>query len=72
MVSSLLNVAYLIPVAARAFLPERRADPGGGWQIQEAPLLCVVPLCLTALGCVGLFFYADRLYAFLQPLGGGD
>jgi multicomponent Na+:H+ antiporter subunit D len=72
MVSSLLNVAYLIPVAARAFLPERRADAaGGGWQIEEAPLFCVVPLCLTALGCVVLFFYADRLYAFLQPLGGG-
>jgi multicomponent Na+:H+ antiporter subunit D len=72
MISSLLNVAYLIPVAARAFLPERGADAaGGGWQIEEAPLFCVVPLCLTALGCVVLFFYADRLYAFLQPLGGG-
>jgi multicomponent Na+:H+ antiporter subunit D len=76
MVSSLLNVAYLIPVAARAFLPaggaQNGADAtGGGWRIQEAPLFCVVPLCFTALGCVVLFFYADRLYAFLQPLGGG-
>ncbi|MGH6898383.1 MAG: monovalent cation/H+ antiporter subunit D family protein [Geminicoccaceae bacterium] len=79
MISSLLNVAYLIPIAARAFLPAPRAgvagsgDPGqdGGWRIQEAPLFCLVPLCLTALGCVVLFFYADRLYAFLQPLGGG-
>jgi multicomponent Na+:H+ antiporter subunit D len=70
MISSLLNVAYLIPVAARAFMP---GAPGrdGGWQIQEAPLFCVVPLCLTALGCIVLFFYADRLYAFLQPIGGG-
>jgi multicomponent Na+:H+ antiporter subunit D len=79
MVSSLLNIAYLIPVAARAFLPAPRASTGAvddpdrerGWQIQEAPLFCVVPLCFTALGCVVLFFYADRLYAFLQPLGGG-
>jgi multicomponent Na+:H+ antiporter subunit D len=78
MVSSLLNVAYLIPVAARAFLPAPRAsaagsgpDQNGGWQIQEAPLFCVVPLCFTALGCIVLFFYADRLYAFLQPIGGG-
>ena len=69
MVSSLLNVAYLIPVAARAFLPEAGGD--GGWRIEEAPLFCVVPLCFTALGCVVLFFYADRLYAFLQPLGAG-
>jgi multicomponent Na+:H+ antiporter subunit D len=79
MISSLLNVAYLIPVAARAFLPAPLAraaasndpDREGGWRIEEAPLFCVVPLCFTALGCVVLFFYADRLYAFLQPLGGG-
>jgi multicomponent Na+:H+ antiporter subunit D len=72
MVSSLLNVAYLIPVAARAFLPADGPDATeGGWRIEEAPLFCVMPLCFTALGCVALFFYADRLYAFLQPLGGG-
>ena len=74
MVSSLLSVAYLIPVAVRAFMPaegETGPGAGGGWQIEEAPLLCVVPLCLTAIGCIVLFFYADRLYAFLQPLGGG-
>jgi multicomponent Na+:H+ antiporter subunit D len=53
--------------------PEIRAreSASGGWQIQEAPLFCVVPLCFTALGCIVLFFYADQLYAFLQPLGGG-
>jgi multicomponent Na+:H+ antiporter subunit D len=71
MVSSLLNVAYLIPVAARAFLPAGGAEGDAGWRIEEAPLFCVVPLCLTALGCIVLFFYADRLYVFLQPLGGG-
>jgi multicomponent Na+:H+ antiporter subunit D len=77
MISSLLNVVYLIPVATRAFLPAPGAADGrghsgdGGWRIEEAPLFCVVPLCLTALGCVVLFFYADRLYAFLQPLGAG-
>jgi multicomponent Na+:H+ antiporter subunit D len=79
MVSSLLNVAYLIPIAARAFLPMPSVSAAGvndpdrerGWRIHEAPLLCVAPLCLTALGCVALFFYADRLYAFLQPLGAG-
>jgi multicomponent Na+:H+ antiporter subunit D len=71
LISSVLNVAYLIPVAARAFLPEGGVDGSSGWRIEEAPLFCVVPLCLTALGCVVLFFCADRLYAFLQPLGGG-
>ncbi len=70
MISSLLNIAYLVPIAVRAFLPAPGAgSQGEGWQIQEAPLLCLVPLCLTALGGVVLFFYADRLYAFLEPIG---
>ena len=34
-------------------------------------MFCVVPLCFTALACVVLFFYADDVYAFLQPIGGG-
>ena len=36
--------------------------------IREAPLWCVVPLCLTAAGCVVLFFFADSVYALLHPL----
>jgi multicomponent Na+:H+ antiporter subunit D len=74
MISSLLNVAYLIPVAVRGFLPRgglRESAEEGGWQIKEAPLLCLVPLCFTALACLALFFFAEDLYAFLQPIGGG-
>jgi multicomponent Na+:H+ antiporter subunit D len=70
MVSSLLNIAYLVPVAVRAFLPPPGVPgPAAGWQIEEAPLLCLVPICLTALGGLVLFFYADRLYDFLEPIG---
>ena len=74
MVSSLLNVAYLIPVAVRGFLPAGGAgNPGSGerWQIKEAPLFCLLPLCFTAIACIVLFFFADELYAFLRPIGGG-
>ena len=75
MLSSLLNVAYLLPVVARGFfLPALRpasvgaaAAPARGG-IQEAPLLCVVPLCLTAFGCLLLFFFADPLYRLLEPI----
>ncbi len=77
MISSLLNVAYLIPVVARGFfLPAREPRPAsagasaaptrGG--IREAPWFCVVPLCLTALGCLALFFFADSLYRLLEPI----
>ena len=69
LVSSLLNVAYLLPVAARGFFLN---GPGVGQtgqaRISEAPSLCVVPLSLTATGCVLLFFYADDLHAFLVPI----
>jgi len=66
-ISSLLSIAYLMPVVARAFFAPLPAvgDPPG---IQEAPLFCLVPICLTALGSPALFFYADDLYELLKPL----
>ncbi|HSR72055.1 MAG TPA: proton-conducting transporter membrane subunit, partial [Kiloniellales bacterium] len=76
MVSSLLNVAYLLSIVARGFfLPlggaqpaaaGAAASPRGG--IREAPLLCVLPPCITALGCIVLFFYADPVYRLLEPI----
>ncbi len=67
MISSLLNVAYLMPIVARGFFAG--SDDGEG--IREAPMFCVVPLCLTAFGCLLLFFFADDLYTLLAPIGGG-
>ena len=68
MVSSLLNIAYLAPIPLRAFLcdpadVDRDVSAGG-----EAPLACVIPLCLTAAGCVVLFFNADPIYQFLSSV----
>jgi len=75
MLSSVLNVAYLIPVAVRAFLPapttlESTPNPheGSGWRIEEAPLLCVIPLCITAFGCLILFLFSPYIYEFLKPI----
>ncbi|MCB2011640.1 MAG: monovalent cation/H+ antiporter subunit D family protein, partial [Geminicoccaceae bacterium] len=70
MISSVLNIAYLVPVAVRAFMPAPGADAPVGWKIEEAPMLCVVPLCLTALGSILLFFLADDLYHFVLPIAG--
>ena len=76
MISSLLNVAYLIPIVVRGFLPGPVAGggpsiPTRGWHLQEAPLLCVIPLCITALACVILFFKVDSIYVFLTPIIAG-
>jgi multicomponent Na+:H+ antiporter subunit D len=59
LVSSLLNVFYLLPVAVTAFFRTEETDKAPG--IKEAPWPCVVPLALTALGCFVLFFLADPL-----------
>ncbi|WP_417747142.1 proton-conducting transporter membrane subunit [Rosistilla oblonga] len=71
MVSSLLNIAYLIPIPIRAFMApqETTADPHAAPAgIQEAPWMCVVPLCLTAALSIVLFFTAGSIYEVLLPL----
>ena len=65
MVSSLLNIAYLLPPVVRGFFFKA---PDGATGIKEAPLFCVVPLCFTAAGCIVLFFFADGVYELLRPL----
>jgi multicomponent Na+:H+ antiporter subunit D len=67
--STLLNCAYLLPVAVNAFfkLPDQGLDdtkPG----INEAPIASVVPLCLTALATFIMFFYIQPIYEFLAPV----
>jgi len=37
----------------------------------EAPMLCVVPLCLTAVGCLLLFIFAQDLQQMLEPITSG-
>jgi len=67
MISSLLNVAYLIPIVAKGFfLTDENNNAVEG--IKEAPFWCVAPPVFTALGCIALFFYAGELQAFLMPI----
>jgi multicomponent Na+:H+ antiporter subunit D len=76
MVSSLLNILYLLPIVVRGFFlpaPEPQPQPVGAAVtplsgLREAPFFCVAPLCLTALGSILLFFYADALYELLLPI----
>lgn len=62
LVSSMLNVFYLLPVAVKAFFRENEEDEEEGESgMKEAPWQCVIPLTCTALGCFGLFFFSDVL-----------
>ena len=65
MISSLLNIAYLVPVPVLAFMTPKGEERQ---TFKEAPLMCVVPLCITAVGSVLLFFFADQIYDVLLPI----
>ncbi|MDH4162619.1 MAG: monovalent cation/H+ antiporter subunit D family protein [Nitrospirota bacterium] len=56
--STILNAAYFLPILYAVFFKEPRLGQHGsaGEGIHEAPLLMVVPLMLTALGALALFF----------------
>ena len=61
MLSSILNLAYLLPIPILAFFgaPDKNPPNGG---IKEAPAACVAALLLTSLGCLALFVYPEPLY----------
>lgn len=66
MVSSLMNVAYLLPVFAKGFY--RVSDDTAFEGIREAPLFCVLPPVVTAVGTLALFLWGGALLEFLQPI----
>jgi multicomponent Na+:H+ antiporter subunit D len=72
MASSLLSIAYLMPVVARAFFLPPKPDPDGhAHDHGEAPGLVLYPLCITGVGSVVLFFFGEPVYELLKPLVGG-
>jgi len=72
--SSLLNAAYFLPVVYRAFFctPEESMFED---KVQEAPLWCLVPLVITAIVSVGLFFFPQPFFNLarlaIQGISGG-
>ena len=65
MISSLLNIAYLVPIPIHAFMVPAGQQPQS---FSEGPMMCVVPLCITAVGSVVLFFFANSIYDCLLPI----
>ena len=62
MLSTILNIAYLLPIPLRAFM---RADPdlapGEQASWQEAPFACLWAIALTTISCIALFIYPQPL-----------
>ncbi|MCW8931367.1 MAG: monovalent cation/H+ antiporter subunit D family protein [Gammaproteobacteria bacterium] len=66
-ISSLLNIAYLLPIPFHAFFSgDKVTTPGSG--IKEAPLPSLIALCLTTIGCVILFIFPQPLYELSQAI----
>ena len=76
MLSSLLNIAYLMPIPFHAFFSisptkyEHRVATAKV-QIKEAPTASLIAIGIAALGCLVLFIYPNPLYelasAILEP-----
>ena len=60
MLSSLLNIAYLLPVPVRGFFSKPKDELADS--VKEAPLPCLIAIVITALGCMALFIYPEPLY----------
>jgi multicomponent Na+:H+ antiporter subunit D len=69
LVSSLLNIAYLLPIPIRGFFG-KTADGTTYSEIKEAPVSCLIAMIITSLACVVLFFYPDPFYALASQAAG--
>jgi len=71
MISSLLNIVYLLPIPIRAFF----SKPASGehyTEIAEAPKTILLAMIITSTACVILFFYPDPVYQLANLAAGGS
>lgn len=64
MISSLLNIIYLLAIPVRAFFPGPGSAAGG--RIKEAPITCLIGMLIPSLACIYLFFNPEPFYSLAQ------
>ncbi len=62
MLSSVLNVAYLMPIPIRGFFGKPTSEEAKGTEIKEAPTACLIAIGVTSVLCVLLFFFPETVY----------
>jgi len=68
-ISSLLNIAYLLPIPLLALMPPKGSpEPAAFKRPGGAPFFTVAAPCLTAALCLLMFFAVAPLSAFLEPV----
>jgi multicomponent Na+:H+ antiporter subunit D len=71
MISSLLNIIYLVPIPIRAFFS--KPESGEHYtQIAEAPKSMLLAMVITASACIILFFYPEPFYRLASLAAGGN
>ncbi len=71
MISSLLNIIYLLPIPIRAFFS--KPESGQHYtEIAEAPKPILLAMIITSTACVFLFFYPDPFYQLASLAAGGS
>ena len=65
LISSLLNIIYLLPIPINGFLGTS-AKPQE--KIKEAPWPCLMALSITCAGCIIMFFYPQPIYELMQKI----
>ncbi len=79
MLSSLLNIAYLLPIPIRAFYPGekyiRENDSKENLKIniinnkiKEAPVFSLIAISITTLGCIILFIYPQAMFNLVSTI----
>ncbi len=70
-VSSILNVIYLIPISILALMPPKGSGVPAAYKREGGtPTLAVLPPAITACLCIVLFFGINTIYDFLLPVFG--
>ncbi|MGI9482345.1 MAG: monovalent cation/H+ antiporter subunit D family protein [Hyphomicrobiales bacterium] len=62
MISSLLNIAYLMPIPIKGFFGKTGKREKTPVKIKEAPLACLIAIGATSLMCIVLFFFPGTVY----------
>lgn len=72
MISSLLNIAYLLPIPIKAFFnsPAEESKPWKWADTKEAPLPMLIALGVTSMACLVLFFYPQPLIDLINLIPG--
>ncbi|MDC9720822.1 MAG: proton-conducting transporter membrane subunit [Gammaproteobacteria bacterium] len=71
-ISSLLNVAYLLPLPIKAFFnrPGEKQPPWSWSEVNEAPLLILIALAVTTSACIALFFNPQPVIELINLIPG--